>query len=141
MKAEYVSVEDIAALCGLTTRRIQQMVKESIVPTPKTKGQYDLLSTIKALFNYYEDMAKGTSAKKSADSAREQAADADIREMERGEKLKTLCQRSDYKSNYADAIAQGVSNIQRLSNLTKDQKESVLAAIRSVKLPELKDAE
>ena len=49
----------------------------------------------------------------------------------------TLCLRADYLNNFADAIAHGVSRISRLKTLTTAQRESVFAALRELKLPEL----
>lgn len=100
-------------------------------------GGMDVIEAERAVIAYYRAEATRSDDAAAKDRARKTKAEADDAEMDTLKKRKTLCFRDDYLNNYADAIAQGVRNISKLKGLTAEQKEDVLNAIRSVKLPEI----
>lgn len=58
----YVRVEIIAMLFGVTSRRIQQLTQDGILPTTRVEGsgrRYDLALTIQSYIKYLSDKASG----------------------------------------------------------------------------------
>lgn len=137
-KEETCKVEWLARISGFTARRIQQLADEGTVPKVG-RGEYPKERALIALFEHVNGLAGKTSADRSRNIARKEAAEAEDAELNTAKKAGRLVLRSDYLDNYADAIAQGVRAISRLENLDESQKQSVLAALRSVKLPELEE--
>ena len=132
------SLKRISTLTSVEERQIQRIVAAGFISKPEKAGDYDLAATIRGIIEYYKKAADKVSDSKAFDLARREKSQANITEMEEGKLVKTLCLTSDYKDNFADAIAQGVSNIMRLP-LTGKEKEMVLKAIRDVKLPALEE--
>lgn len=61
---DFVRVEVVAKLFGLTVRRVQQLTQEGIISTVKTKGRgsrYELVPTIQNYVRYLSDKATGKS--------------------------------------------------------------------------------
>ena len=48
-----IAAEQLAALANLTKRRLYQLAEEGKIP-PATNGQFPMLASIKALFNFYQ---------------------------------------------------------------------------------------
>jgi len=48
----YYPVETIASLLDLTVRRVQQLVKEGILPKPTERNKYDLVACVRAYVRY-----------------------------------------------------------------------------------------
>lgn len=101
-----------------------------------TADGQSIAESAKAAIAFYRGEAKKMDSDAARDRARKTTAEADLAEMERGRVKGTLCLRSDYLDNYADAIAQGVRNVMRIKELSKALREKVFAAIRDVTLPE-----
>lgn len=81
--AKLVDTKTIAALFGVTTRRVQQLAAEGII-TPIRQGnssRYDLLTTIQKYIKYLSDKASGREAKqRDADTeGRKLSAEADLK--------------------------------------------------------------
>lgn len=72
----------IARLFNLTTRRIQQLTQDGILPTVKPeKGRrgYELVSTVQAYVQYLSDKAKGKAANKDEEELKKQKLQAEIK--------------------------------------------------------------
>ena len=81
--AKLVDSKTIAALFGVTTRRVQQLAAEGII-TPVKQGnanRYDLLTTIQKYIKYLSDKAYDREAKQrdSDTDGRKLAAEADLK--------------------------------------------------------------
>ncbi|WP_375331248.1 hypothetical protein [Candidatus Tisiphia endosymbiont of Oplodontha viridula] len=76
-------VSDIAKALQLSERRVQQLVKEAILPTP-VAGKYDLADCIKSYARYLESrpVGKNTSDNLNAQKLRLLKAQADKAELE-----------------------------------------------------------
>ena len=73
----------IARLFGVTTRRVQQLVNEGIIPAEQKKPlRFDLLKTVQAYIKYLSDKAYGKE-QKSTDTVQAEAdklrAEADLK--------------------------------------------------------------
>lgn len=72
----------IARLFNLTTRRIQQLTQDGILPTVKPeKGRrgYELVPTVQAYVQYLSDKAKGKAANKDEEELKKQKLQAEIK--------------------------------------------------------------
>lgn len=58
---QYVRIEQIAQLLGVSVRRVQQLTQEGIIKSEKVKGklgrEYDFVPTIHSLLTYYREKA------------------------------------------------------------------------------------
>ena len=84
-------ITDVAATLSLTSRRVQQLAKKSILPSPSTRGQYDLPACIKAYEEYMGTRSSYNTKKHS---------DLDT------EKLRLLKAKAD-KAEFEFAVSQG----------------------------------
>lgn len=141
------AADRMAKFVDLTPRRLAQLVQEGVI-TKVEKGRYNPFEVTVAYIRWLRDQRSAVSGDRekirdgaTIDRARRTRAEADLKELERGRQIRTLCYRDDYKDNYADGIAQGTRNISRLKELTSTQKELVFAALRAVKLAELETGE
>ncbi|MDD3251776.1 MAG: hypothetical protein PHV18_04355 [Lachnospiraceae bacterium] len=77
---QYVKVEIIAKLFGVTARRVQQLTQEGIIETHSTADgrRYDLIQTIKTYIQYLSDKAYGKSKSEKEAKLREQKLEAEI---------------------------------------------------------------
>lgn len=77
------SVSTIAKLLNLTERRVQQLSKDDIIPTPE-KGKYDLVGSIQGYVKYLQDtmQGRGSTIDTNAEKARLLKNQADKAEME-----------------------------------------------------------
>jgi len=123
----------MAKMLNVTEQHMSKLGREGIVPRSKN-GEWDVDAVVRAYVTWRLDhLTEGA----KADKARKEKADADIAETKSAKLDDVLVFKDDYVNNYADAIAQGVSRISRLKNLTTAQKESVFAELRAVKLADL----
>ena len=122
-----------AQLLDVTREHLYVLARAGTIPKP-IDGAW---AAVKCNVAYIRHLRDRHSASSKEDKSRKLKAEADMAEMESARMEGTLCLRSDYISNWADAIAHGVSRISRLKTLTTAQKESVFAALRELKLPEL----
>ena len=80
-----VPVATLAKLFNLTERRVQQLVREGILPKPE-KGRYDLIACVQAYIKYLQDRATGRGDIEPQDTYAERArllkAQADKTELE-----------------------------------------------------------
>ncbi len=125
-----------ADMLSMTRQNLEKLARQKVIPSPLS-GVWDFEAVTPKYIEWIRDRA--TSVTKD-DKARKMKADADTAEMERSKMAGELVLRSDYLSDYADAIAVGISRISRLKNLSTEQKESVFSELRAVKLPDLKPA-
>ena len=81
--AKLVDSKTIAALFGVTTRRVQQLTQEGIISATKqgNANRYDLLATIQKYIRYLTEKANGRepSKKDSEIEARRLEAEADLK--------------------------------------------------------------
>jgi phage terminase Nu1 subunit (DNA packaging protein) len=78
---QFVKVEVIAQLFGLTVRRVQQLTQEGIIKTTEVPGQgrrYELVPTIKTYIQYLSDKAYGKSRSAKESELKEQKLEAEI---------------------------------------------------------------
>lgn len=77
---EYVRVEVIAQLFGVTVRRVQQLTQEGIIKTEQTDSgrRYDKDETVKAYIKYLSDKAYGKSKSSKELELKEQKLEAEV---------------------------------------------------------------
>lgn len=78
---QYVKVEIIAQIFGVSVRRVQQLTQEGIIKTtevPKEGRRYELLPTIKTYIQYLSDKAYGKSRSEREAELREDKLQAEI---------------------------------------------------------------
>ena len=79
--AQFVKVEVIGQLFGVSVRRIQQLTQEGVIRTVEVPGQgrrYELVPTIKTYIQYLSDKAYGKSKSEKEAELKEQKLQADI---------------------------------------------------------------
>lgn len=78
--ATYYKVDVIAALFGVSVRRVQQLTQEGIIKTVATKEgrRYELAPTIQAYIKYLSDKAYGKAKSEREMELREQKMQAEI---------------------------------------------------------------
>lgn len=73
----------IAALAGITTRRLRQLADQGQIPKP-VKGAYPTTETLQKLFTYFRENAGGDAkAQRLAQQTRRDKAQADLLELQR----------------------------------------------------------
>lgn len=78
---QYVKVEVIAQLFGVSVRRVQQLTQEGIIKTtevPNEGRRYELVPTIKTYIQYLSDRAYGKSKSEKEAELKEQKLQAEI---------------------------------------------------------------
>ena len=79
--AQFVKVEVIGQLFGVSVRRIQQLTQEGVIRTVEVPGQgrrYELVPTIKTYIQYLSDKAYGKSKSEREAELKEQKLQAEI---------------------------------------------------------------
>ena len=79
--AQFVKVEVIGRLFGLSVRRVQQLTQEGVIRTVEVPGQgrrYELVPTIKTYIQYLSDKAYGKSKSEKEAELKEQKLQAEI---------------------------------------------------------------
>lgn len=79
--AQFVKVEVIGQLFGVSVRRIQQLTQEGVIRTVEVPGQgrrYELAPTIKTYIQYLSDKAYGKSKSEKEAELKEQKLQAEI---------------------------------------------------------------
>ena len=79
--AQFVKVEVIGQLFGVSVRRIQQLTQEGVIRTVEVPGQgrrYELVPTIKTYIQYLSDKAYGKSKSEKEAELKEQKLQAEI---------------------------------------------------------------
>lgn len=87
----YVKVEVIAQLFGLTTRRVQQLTQDGVISTTEVKNpetgrkcrRYDLIPTVRLYIKYLSDKAYGRAAKEDSLEGKKIAEDIGIKRAKR----------------------------------------------------------
>lgn len=78
---QFVKVEVIAQLFGVSVRRVQQLTQEGIIKTTELPGQgrrYELVPTIKTYIQYLSDKAYGKGRSEKEAELKEQKLQAEI---------------------------------------------------------------
>lgn len=78
---QFVKVEVIAQLFGVSVRRVQQLTQDGVIKTSEVPGQgrrYELVPTIKTYIQYLSDKAYGKSKSEKEAELREQKLEAEI---------------------------------------------------------------
>lgn len=79
--SQFVKVEVIAQLFGVSVRRVQQLTQEGVIRTAEVPGQgrrYELVPTIKTYIQYLSDKAYGKSKSEKEAELKEQKLQAEI---------------------------------------------------------------
>lgn len=129
-----VAIGQMSPLLDVPERTLYTIVRDAGLQAT-AEGQ-SVTEVARAAIQYYRAEARAADSEAVKDRARKLKSEANTAEMEEGKMLRTLCSRDDYRSNYADAVAQGVRNIMRIPGLASDMRAKVFAAIRDVTLPE-----
>lgn len=93
---EYVRVDVIAQLFGVTARRVQQLTQDGTLPTinepgkPRTFKCYDLYPTIQRYIQYLTDKAKGRSQSNDEEALKAQKLKAEVKLKESQAELHQL---------------------------------------------------
>ena len=87
--SEIVNVRKLAEVLNLSERRIQQLVKKDIIPTPE-KGKYLLIESIKAYINYLQNLSNSRIEEIHLQKLRLLTAQAEKTEIEVEEYKKNL---------------------------------------------------
>lgn len=79
-KGQFVRVEIIAQIFGLSVRRVQQLVQEGIIKTEQTSDgrRFELVPTIKTYIQYLSDKAYGKGKSEKETELRQQKLEAEI---------------------------------------------------------------
>jgi phage terminase Nu1 subunit (DNA packaging protein) len=88
------SVDTIAKLLLLDPRRIQQLVKEGILPK-KSRGKYDLEKCVQGYVRYQRELAKGKNPARVEDDDKKAKEDRLLKEFKRKELDGTLVNAED----------------------------------------------
>jgi len=80
------TVHDIAKFCQVTPRRVQQLVKEKLLPMPEKAGEYDFMSTVHAFIAYLHRLQRGEAGDFAIERTRLTRAQADKAEIDLAEK-------------------------------------------------------
>lgn len=77
---QFVKVDVIASLFGVTVRRVQQLTQEGIIKTEQTTDgrRYELIPTIKTYIQYLSDKAYGKAKSEKEAELKEQKLEAEI---------------------------------------------------------------
>ena len=78
---QFVKVEVIAQIFGVTVRRVQQLTQEGVVKTTEIPGEgrrYELVPTIKTYIQYLSDKAYGKGKSEKETELRQQKLEAEI---------------------------------------------------------------
>ena len=77
---QFVKVDVIASLFGVTVRRVQQLTQEGVIKTEPTADgrRYELIPTIKTYIQYLSDKAYGKSKSEKGAELKEQKLEAEI---------------------------------------------------------------
>lgn len=78
---QFVKVEVIAQLFGVSVRRVQQLTQEGIISTTEVPGEgrrYELVPTIKVYIQYLSDKAYGKNRSEKESELKEQKLQAEI---------------------------------------------------------------
>lgn len=81
LDGQYVKVEIIAWIFGVTVRRVQQITQEGIIKTTKVPGEgsrYELVPTIKMYIKYLSDKSRGKNRSEKEIELRQQKLEAEI---------------------------------------------------------------
>lgn len=79
--SQFVKVEVIAQLFGVSVRRVQQLTQEGVISTTEVPGQgrrYELVPTIKTYIQYLSDKAYGKNRSEKETELKEQKLQAEI---------------------------------------------------------------
>lgn len=123
----------VSRLMDITPQFLGQLVEQGVI-TRVGPGKYNPFACNVAYIRHLRD---GLSNEAKENKARKLKAEAELAEMASAKASGQLVERYDYETNYRDLVARGSMKISRLTNLTKEQKESVLQALREVQLDQL----
>ena len=107
MAAAAQSLAVIAKLLDLSERRVQQLSREGVIPKA-TRGQYDLVGSVRGYVRYLRDQAVSAQAGApdyAAERARYIRARADLVEMEANQRRGTLIAADDIEAAWIKVLA------------------------------------
>ncbi len=107
MAAATQPIAVIAKLLDLSERRIQQLSREGVIPKA-TRGQYDLVGSVRGYVRYLRDQAVSAQAGApdyTAERARYIRARADLAEMEAQQRRSTLISADDIEAAWIKVLA------------------------------------
>ena len=113
MAERLYSVGVIAKLLNVSERRVQQMVKEGIIPKAE-RGKYDLITCVQGYVKYLQDLAFGKDMVPTdihTTRARLLAAQAEIAEMEAAEKKERLLDAGKVAGWWAKIVGNAKQNL------------------------------
>lgn len=113
MAERLYSVGVVAKVCIISVRRVQQLVKEGIMPKPE-RGKYDLIPCVQGYIKYLQDLAFGKDMLPTdihTTRARLLAAQAEIAEMEAAEKKGRLLDAGKVAGWWAKIITNAKQNL------------------------------
>jgi phage terminase Nu1 subunit (DNA packaging protein) len=134
----------IAKLLDLSERRVQQLSREGVIPKA-TRGQYDLIGSVRGYVRYLRDQAAKAQAG-APDYASERArlirARADLAEIEADEKRRSVLAAEDVEEAWIAVLAllrtrilalpDRLAPIVHLQTTVADTRSLIRAAIREV---------
>lgn len=129
--AAMIAADHLAELCNLTPRRLYQLAETEKIP-PASNGQFPMLATITALFNFYqrdgEEIQKERLAKLTAER---KMTELDLAQAE-GAAIPTatvIDEWSDLVVMMKQRLLSAGHNLQSTGKLSLDQRLAVDAAI------------
>lgn len=120
-KGNTLSVNQIAALCGRSRQWVFQLVKAGFI-AKQAHGEYTLVSVVRGVIDYYEDLQ----SKSSRVAAASRATDARTREIELRikERSRELILIEDARAEIADWTSAFRAELQGLAaRFTRDMQE------------------
>lgn len=82
MKTKTSPAKTLAALAGITTRRLRQLADQGHIPKAE-RGQYRTAETLRRLFVYFREHRGDAKAQRLAQQTRRDKAQADLLELQR----------------------------------------------------------
>jgi len=144
MAAATQSLAVIAKLLDLSERRVQQLSREGVIPKA-TRGQYDLVGSVRGYVRYLRDQAVSAQAGApdyAAERARYIRARADLVEMEANQRRGALIAADDVEGAWIKVLALLRTRVLALPDRLAPQVHSVssLAETRNLLSVNLREA-
>jgi phage terminase Nu1 subunit (DNA packaging protein) len=124
-----VSVDVIAKLLDVTSRRVQQLAKENIIPKPKRRGEYEVAPCVISYVRYLNSLLGGEAGDLTVEKTRLTRAQAEKAEIEAARLKGELISIADAERGWSALVgafrakALTIPPLGALALLNKEEKE------------------
>lgn len=98
------SVDTIAKLLDMTSRRVQQLANEGVIPKPKDRGQYEIIPCVVGYIKHIKGMLNGDAGDLATEKTRLTKAQADKAEIETARLKRDLISLADAENGWAALV-------------------------------------